>query len=175
MKKYLVLSMLLCISFAITSCGGNTEATETGTKTEVGQEQDVGNLAETKTEKDTSSGELGDFTFSINNYSLANDYEGNPAIIVDFDFTNNSEEAANFITVAIPKLFQDGVQLENAIIMDNDTYNSNNEMKDIKPGVTLNVQQSWVLSNTTSPVEVELEEFISLDNKKLTKTFNIAQ
>lgn len=164
MKKNLLLAALLCVPMMFTACGGDT------TDAPADETQD-----QTVEVEDTSVGALGDYTFSINNYVLAKDYEGNPVIIVDFDFTNNGEEATSFMVAGIATAFQDGVELENAIIMDADTYNADNYMKEIKTGATLNVQQAWVLDSDTSPVEVELEEFISFSGDKLTKTFEISE
>ncbi len=79
------------------------------------------------------------------------------------------------MSAAHAKAFQDGVQLEVALIMNADVYNSENSMKEIKTGATLNVQEAWVLTSESSPVEVELEEFLSFSDEKLEKTFEIAE
>lgn len=44
------------------------------------------------------------------------DYEGAPAAIVDFTFTNNSEEDTSFAVACSQKVFQNGVQFENALV-----------------------------------------------------------
>ena len=47
-------------------------------------------------------------------------------------------------------------------------------MKDIKPGATLNIQKAFELDNTSSDVEIEVTEWLSLNNDTvLTKTFQI--
>lgn len=167
MKKNVLFATLLCFPLIFTACGGDTVA---DTPVEESQEK-----AAEEVEEIISAGDLGDYTFSINNYVLAEDYEGNPAIIVDFDFTNNGKDATSFMVAGLAKAFQDGIELENAIIMNADVYNADNYMKEIKTGATLNVQQAWTLTSTESPVEVELEEFVSFSDDKLAKTFEIAE
>lgn len=48
-----------------------------------------------------------------------------------------------------------------------------NPMKDIKPGVTLNVQEAFVLSDTSS-VEFEASEFISFSDDVVSFTYSLS-
>ena len=58
------------------------------------------------------------------------------------------------------------------MISDDGNYDSNNnQSKEIKPGVTIDVMVAYKLNDTTSPVEVEVGQFLSFDNTKITKTF----
>ncbi len=171
MTKRLVFATLVCIPLAFAACGGGDEADSK----KAAQQEQKGGQDEVPKKAPASSGDIGDYSFSINNYTLTSDYDGNPAIIVDFDFTNNGEETTSFMSAAHAKAFQDGVQLEVALIMNADVYNSENSMKEIKTGATLNVQEAWVLTSESSPVEVELEEFLSFSDEKLEKTFEIAE
>lgn len=120
-------------------------------------------------------GELGKYAVEISSYKLAKDYEGKPAIVIEYQFTNNSDDAANFMTALNYKAFQDGIELETAIIADDNVYDSGASMKDIKTGKTLTVYSAYVLSDETKPVECEVTELISFDDKKVVKTFEIAQ
>ena len=71
------------------------------------------------------------------------------------------------------KAFQDGIELESAIIMDSKTYDSDEKMKDIKPGKTIKVQSAFVLNDKKNPVEIEVSELISFSDKKVVKTFEL--
>lgn len=70
------------------------------------------------------------------------------------------------------KAFQDGVELDIAMMMDDSVYDAGLGQKDIKPGTTLGVQSAFVLTSK-SPVEVEVSELISFDDFYLAKTFEI--
>lgn len=168
-SKKLFLTVLACVPLAFTACGGDSEP---DAPSEAGQPEQESKQPEPK-QQSQSSGDIGDYTFSINDYVLTKDHDGNPAIIVDFDFTNNGEDTTNFMTAAYAKAFQDGVELESALIFNSDVYDAEISMKDIKTGASLNVQKAWVLSSETSPVEVELEELFSFSDEKLEKTFEI--
>lgn len=112
------------------------------------------------------------YVIVINGATQTVDYEGKPTLVVDFTFTNNSDQDANFMFAASAKAFQDGVQLEDAILMD-DSYDPSNSLKDLKPGVSIDVQNAYVLTATTD-VTVEVTELISFDDTLLaTKTFTV--
>lgn len=109
----------------------------------------------------TSSGAtdtaIGDYDVKVNRFVLGKDYEGKDAITIYFDFTNNSTETKNFMFAISDKAFQNGVQLETAIIWDV----KSNSLTDIRPGVTIDAASSFLLTDTTSPVELELSEAFS--------------
>ena len=127
--------------------------------------------AETAAEEDPAVAD-GDYAVVIGDSSLTEDYEGNPAIVVNFAFTNNGDDDANFMFATSAQAFQDGVELETAIIMD-DTFDSANSLKDVKPGSSIDVQVAYLLDGT-SDVTVEVTELISFDDTLLaTKTFSV--
>ena len=118
------------------------------------------------------SGKVGDYSVVIKSATVTTDYEGNPAIVVTYNWTNGSDETMMAMTALSSKAFQDGIQLESAL-MTSDNYTPN-VATELKPGASLDVQAAYVLRNTTSPVEFELSEFLSYDNTQVvTKTFNI--
>lgn len=111
------------------------------------------------------------YAVSIDGCEVGADYEGKPAAIVTFTFTNNSDEDANFMMAVADKAFQNGVQLERAIITDIDNESS---MKDIKPGSSVSVQEAYVLDDE-SDMTVEVTELISFDDTILAEaTFSVA-
>jgi hypothetical protein len=114
-----------------------------------------------------------DYVVTINGSKQIKDYEGKPALVVNFTFTNNSDEAANFAFAVSAKAFQDGVELETAIALDDKKYSAEDSLKDIKPGKSIKTQNAYVLDGK-SDVSIEVKELISFDDTMLaTKTFKI--
>ena len=72
------------------------------------------------------------------------------------------------------KAFQDGVQLESAMIVGDDSYDSGTSMKDVRPGTTIDVQCAYVLTSETSTVEFEMTEWISFSDDMVTMNFDPA-
>lgn len=120
------------------------------------------------------SGALGDYYVEIKGAAAAEDYEGKPAIIMTYAWTNNSEDTTSAWTSVFPKAFQDGVQLETAWITD-EGYDGDAESREARPGTTLDIQKAYVLGNTSSLVEFELTEFLGFSDSSVTETFDISR
>ena len=120
------------------------------------------------------AGTLGDYAVEITGARLSQDYEGNPAIVVSYTWTNNSEDTTSAMVTMMESAFQDGVELENAIIMDDDNYDSGSSMKDVRPGASVEIQKAFLLDSESSVVEFEIEEFLGFSGEKVSMNFDPA-
>ena len=69
-----------------------------------------------------------------------------------------------------------GVGLNESWIVDESAnYSSDNQTKEIKKGASLDVEVAYELNDSTTPVDIEVKELFSFDEKTLTKTFEIAE
>lgn len=162
MKKVLPLVLALCLVFALCACESSDNVQADSSEPPV---------ADTP----KNEGALGNYYVKILDYTLVSDYEGNPAIIVNFDFTNNGEESAIPMVAVSMKAFQDGVELSDAFIADSQTYDAEPLMKEIKSGATITCQKAYSLTSETSDVEVNVEETFSFDDTTLVQFYQIAQ
>ena len=53
--------------------------------------------------------------------------------------------------------------MDSACIYDNPAYDGDMYSTDVRPGTTVDVQEAFELSDTTSPIEVEITEAFSWD------------
>ncbi|MEW1980765.1 DUF5067 domain-containing protein [Citricoccus sp. NPDC079358] len=114
-----------------------------------------------------------DVAVTIGGASFSEDYEGAPVIVVDFEFTNGSEETANFMTSTQPQAFQGGVELDSYAYVED--IDSSATMTDLKPGASISVQVPFTLRDE-SPVMVEVSELFSLDGALLdSQEFDVTQ
>lgn len=112
-----------------------------------------------------------DYTVTIDDFELAEDYSGEAAIVVTFTFTNGSDEDTSFLSAIHAKCFQNGVQLDTAIVSDIDSGSTLNELK---PGATITVQEAYKLDDE-SEVTVECVEFLSFNDEVIAEeTFSLA-
>jgi len=168
MKKIaliLVLSMLAMVSgCAVSDPGESVEPQNSSapTQTEPQETQEVQDTPEPEVSSNIAT--LGDYEVEIKFAVLTEDYEGNPAIAITYSWTNNSEDTTSAMVAVSCSAFQDGVGLETAIIMDDSVYDSDSFMTEVRPGTTIDVQAAFVLSNTTSVVEVEIGEWLTFDS-----------
>ena len=103
------------------------------------------------------------YDVSIDDATVGEDYKGNPALIVTYSWTNNSDSAKSFASALYPKCYQDGVQLGTAIVMsgiDSDGY-----MASVKPGHGTTLQMAYELKDTETPVEIEVGELVNFNNE----------
>lgn len=111
------------------------------------------------------SWDLGNYTVSVVSYKLSKDYQDAPAVVVLLGFTNNSKDTGNYMSSIICKAFQDGVELENAIMSGEDVGVGESQLRNVKPGAGTAVSVAYLLTSDTSPVELEIEEFMSFSAK----------
>jgi len=151
MKKILITFLMMIMAFACTACGDSSSEDAS-----VGEQQ--ANTQETEAEQaDTSKATVGDYEVVIKDYELIQDDEGKDAVFVTFDFTNNSEENANFDSAVYAEGFQNGVELEFATIYNgerDDIYD--NKYKDIQPGTTIEVKEAYLTQDRENPISVKV-------------------
>lgn len=117
----------------------------------------------------TSDSIVGDYGCVVKEAKLCKDYAGKDAVLITYEFTNNSSNAISFDVALSDSVYQDGVGLETAIL-DEDTDLLDVE---IKPGVTKDVKKAYVLRDTSTPLEVEISELFSFSNDKIVTNVNI--
>lgn len=110
--------------------------------------------------------DLGEYTLTIQNYNLSKDYDGNDALIIEYDWINNSEDTTKpFMTFNI-KGFQDGVETDYAIMVEGADLASS--QKDVRPGGSIEGAQTTVsISDMNKPLEIELDELFSFDSEPI--------
>ncbi|MDO4437326.1 MAG: DUF5067 domain-containing protein [Coriobacteriaceae bacterium] len=158
-KRVMTIALVPALAFAssaLIGCGSSSEAAGSGkASSDTAQEQKA----------------KSDYVVTIDNCTVTADYEGAPAIIVDYTFTNNSDEATSFAAACDEKAFQNGVQLEMAILTED---LGNGYMAEIKPGASTTARLAYSLTDQ-SEVLVEVGELFSLEDTLLAeKTFTVA-
>lgn len=157
MAAVLALSLAAGAPFALAGC--DSESTDAGAQGSA--------PAQTAQKEEAKS----DYAVTIDDCTVTKDYEGEPAVIIDYAFTNNSDEDTSFAVACNAKVFQNGAQLETAIV---DEDLGNGYMAEIKPGASTQARIAYKLADQ-SEVSVEVEEMFSLDEVLLAeKSFSVA-
>lgn len=183
MKKVLIV-LLACVMLSMTACTAATDpAQSTAPSAASGGSQQSEAPKETATPEDTATpepkdaemegaGTLGDYGVEIVSARKSKDYENNEAVIVKFKFTNNADETKDFLTSITVDAYQDGVELEMAMVAGADEdYDAQDMMKKIKSGASIECEIGYVMTSE-SDIELEAHELMSFDSKaKVTKTF----
>ncbi len=167
MKK--VISMLLAVIMLIAF---GAFALGSGESEDADANQGSGTV-DTADKGDNSA--IGDYSVVIDSCRLAKDYEDKDVVIVKYKFTNNNDDDNASFTFAVQDtVYQNGVGLNKAYVLkDSANYDAGNQTKEIKKGASLDVEVAYELNDAETDIEVEIKEFISLNDKKITKTFSI--
>ena len=85
---------------------------------------------------------------------MVKDSDGKPSVVLNYKFTNNSEKTTNALVATYFKVFQDGEQLETAIILDG--IDSSNSSKDLRPGKSIDNCEIGYVMNSDKDLEIEV-------------------
>ena len=167
MRTYKKVAVLMAgvLSLALWGCGGSSSSSSSDSSSnKETQEEQVVEQPEKEEEKKADS----KIAVTIDGATLGQDYDGNPAVIVTYTFTNvSSENAESFLVACYAQVYQNGVECEYAYVPDLEGDSSTN----VKAGASYTLQQAYKVSDT-SPIEVEVRETFSFDNTPIaTATF----
>ena len=106
------------------------------------------------------SGTLGDSYVEIKEAFLTSDYQGNPAVVVAYAWTNNGPETTNAMDELVELAFQNGAELTMATVTSSQRYQSGTRLLDVQPGGQAEVQCAFHLESITAPIEFQISEFL---------------
>ena len=121
--------------------------------------------------KDSNLIKLGDYELLYKGACIMEDSDGNDAIVLSLDFTNNSKENASYLWSVDETLMQNGTELEVATVYtDYNTFTTviENQFEEIAPGATLEVQTAFVLNNASGEIEATFEELLGSKSGTIT-------
>lgn len=114
---------------------------------------------------------IGDYEAVYQKAEIMQDYDGDDAIVVTYQFTNHSKEAASFGWSIFYVMLQDGVELETStIFVDEDSFEalSDSEFTEVQPGETVEVKSTCKLRDTQTPVEIQFSDLMDENTAELT-------
>ena len=121
--------------------------------------------------KESNSLQIGDYALLYKGASIMEDSDGNDALVLTLDFTNNSKDSGSYVWSISETAIQNGAELAIATVFANsDSYDTviDSQFTDVAPGETLELRTAFVLADTTSKVEVTFEEAFGDKTGKIT-------
>ena len=94
---------------------------------------------------------------------LAQEEGDDKILILVFDFSHDKDEAQMFSLAANIMAYQDGIELDDAYFYKHTSQG--NSLKNIKKGAVLETTKAYKL-RSNSPVEIEMNEFFSFNDRK---------
>lgn len=201
MKKLGTVLAACCLGLAMTACGTNTipdpagsaalddtttpiendsAIKETGSATpDIGSAVGSGSADNTS---DPNTRAFGDCTVSILDYTIRPDDEGEPALRVTYEFTNNSKKSASFSTTVVLNAYQ-----KNSPAAEDDrkhfalTYAKPSVLDNeytrmltlIEPGESITCAGYFKLLDSTTPVDIKVSDLRNSSAAALERTLEI--
>ena len=175
LKVLLTIFLTLLAFFCIVGYFGSKKSETVGTKAEQPTSANSSIKAERVTKKD---GVIGNYVVLLKDAKVVKStYDNDIILVVTYTFTNNSGKAASFDFSISDKAFQNGI--ETGAVYSRygieDDYDFETSSREIQPGITLDVQEAYELSDTSSDVIIEISELFSFKEDKLTYTVELDQ
>lgn len=178
----LTLNMYACSDNA----GSNTEKSTTqdvkeakkeksSSAAEISKEEEKSSSSTEQSEKETLSdeGDLGEYYVKIKDAVQSKDDNGQPMLVVHYDFANNGSETDSPYWALAINAYQDGTLLDTAFANDNPDYDYDIENQEVSPGESVeDCQHAFVLTGT-GKVEFEVQQLVDPEAGKLGKTFTL--
>ena len=114
---------------------------------------------------------LDDYQLLYKGACIMTDSDGNDAIVLTLDFTNNGKDNASYLWSVDETVMQNGVELEVATVFtDYDTFETviEGQFTEIAPGTTLEVKTAYVLKDAAAKVEATFEQLFGKKNGTIT-------
>lgn len=164
-KKWIIIAVVavVIILIAVIASGGSDDSSSEDSNASA-----VTSAVSAESEEKAND-TVGDFKCVVKGAKLCKDLTGKDAVLITYEFTNNSDSAVSFDVALDARAYQDGVGLETAILDEDTDYLD----VDIKPGVTKKVKKAYNLRDTSTEIEIEVSELISFSDDKIVTTVEI--
>lgn len=170
-KRLIIFGVILALIVVIGVAGagsdnGGSKPAEAGTNA-------AGQTTKAAVADKNSENNVGKFKVELKSSRITSDYEGKKILIVTYSFKNNDSEPKSFSYSIEDKAYQNGVELGDVWTsygIDNLSFDE--ASKEIKPGVSLDLQCAYELNDSSTDVTIELAQWLS-DNVQETYTIKI--
>lgn len=111
-----------------------------------------------------------DMDISIISTKIGEDYAKEPILLVEYEFTNNTDEATSFTFLCQDTVFQNGVECSSTVI--SDAVDTQQQLNDVKPGTPYKLTVGYKLQDVEADVEIEIKDLLKTETF-LTQTIKL--
>ena len=155
-KTILLFSIILTLSLCscVNSQTANTQSTTSNQQTTTDSVSEPTSIPATEQPKQKNKGTV----------SGKYDVEIVTAKIVTYNFTNNSNANASFLTSVSANAFQNSIQCNVATMMP-DVMDAQPSLAEVQPGGTITLECAYSLHDTANPITVQVGPLMSITNE----------
>lgn len=160
MKKITAILFVLVICIFSTACAKNKSAEQLSEPKNSAQvtkpsenEKDKNLITTVHLGEEFLIGE-GEYAVTINSLRKIKDDEGNPAVVVNYSFTNKTKEPTSTLFALLIQVFQDEKELDPALIMEGVRHEHSG--KEIQPQETLHDCEEAFVLTSENKLQIEI-------------------
>ena len=175
MKLHKSLLLFGASALLLTACGddggneGDTTKEEPETE-EVAENEDLDEEEQAEITEESTNDivigepmEIGEYMLTVTGYELVKDVDGKDALVINYNWENNSDEEASPFMTFIFKAFQDSAETDDVFVMDGVDLGIG--QKEIKAGGKIEGAQDVVgINNMDEPLLLEVDELMTFDS-----------
>lgn len=172
MKRAFTLVAIMAVLVTCSAC--SSAGTPSGTDTSPDVSSSTSSSAVVATQKPTEA-EAADYSVKIVGSSIGKNYDDKPILVVEYAFTNNSDDSVSFGTAIEDKAYQNDIECSSLTVMSDDV-DTQQSLNDVRPGKTYNLKVGYLLQDTKTAVEIECKELFNFDDNAaplLTQTIEL--
>lgn len=109
-------------------------------------------------ENASKEGLFGDYEVEVVSARFSKDYNNKDCVIVTYNFTNYGSEPAAFWLTLSDVVYQNGVGLNEVYVLKNDDADLDSNMKEVKNGASVIVEEAYELNDSVTDLEVEITD-----------------
>lgn len=159
----IVITIIMYAVMGAAMFSGLTEDTDNNTESSYSEYDEVDADSDEDASDKPNDGTIGDYKCVVKSAEKCTDYEGKDAILITYEFTNNSKNAISFDIALDSMAYQSGIGLETAFLDEETDWLD----VEIKPGVTKEVKKAYLLRDSSTEIEIEISELLSLSDDKI--------
>lgn len=114
-------------------------------------------------ENTSDEGLFGDYKVEVVGARMSKDYEDKDCVIITYNFTNYSSESAAFWSNFSDIVYQNGVGLNEVYVLKNNDADLDSNMKEVKDGASVIVEEAYELNDTVTDLEIEITDIFGLE------------
>lgn len=126
------------------------------------EEPAITNIIETSQTTTSQTSEVesvtkSEYSITINKTFISQDYAKSPCLVIEYEWTNNSDKETSFTFAFNDTLYQDGIECSGIVVGCPDE-DAEQQLLKIQPGITMTLNVAYKLSNTESSPQIIVKD-----------------
>ena len=102
------------------------------------------------------------YEIKINKTFISQDYEQKPVLVVEYEWTNNSDKTVSFTFAVQDNVYQNGIECSSTVFGCNDV-DAEQQLTKIQPGTTYTLNVAYMLQDSNADAEIVITDLFGTE------------